>query len=95
MIEDTQTVRSYVAASAFTQPVPSPLLRVEGGSKLSKREKETLLYASRGFTSHKIAEMLNLGRETIDTHRRNIMRKLRVNNLTEAVAFGLRNKIIE
>ena len=63
--------------------------------KLTSREVETLHYVSYGLTSYEIADALNLGRETIETHRRKIMRKLNANNIVHAVALGFREKIIQ
>ena len=62
---------------------------------LTIREIETLNYVSKGYTSHEIADALHLGRETIETHRKKIMRKLCANNIVHAVALGLRKNIIQ
>ena len=63
--------------------------------QLSKRELQTLKFLSHGLTSYDIATVLNLSPETIDSHRKNIIRKLNASNIVQAVADGLRNKIIE
>jgi DNA-binding CsgD family transcriptional regulator len=63
--------------------------------QLSARELQTLKFLSHGLTSYDIAAVLNLSPETVDTHRKNIMRKLNATNIVQAVADSLRNKIIE
>jgi|GEM_PF-4399404 len=73
-------------------PTGHPLLQ---RMQLSSRELETLRYLSNGLTSNDIAVLLNLSTETVDTHRKNILRKLNANNIAQAVAYGLRYKMIE
>jgi DNA-binding CsgD family transcriptional regulator len=75
--------------------VPAEKLRVVRGSMLTHREMQTLLCISEGFTSEEIAEHLGLRRGTIDTYRKNIMHKLRVKNLAQAITYSFRNKIIQ
>jgi DNA-binding CsgD family transcriptional regulator len=54
-----------------------------------------LKFLSHGLTSTDIATILCLSPETIDSHRKNILKKLNANNIVQAVADGLRNKMIE
>ena len=56
---------------------------------LSKREKEILHHISRGETSQQIAEALFISRYTVETHRKNILRKLDFNTSTELVKFAV------
>jgi len=62
--------------------------------RLTTREQEVLLYMSRGETSDEIGKRLYIGKLTVDSHRKNIIRKLGVPNVTAAVAYALRNNII-
>ena len=88
----TGTDGANIAVATVSQPAP---LRVSYRAKLSVRELETLNFVSYGLTSPEIAEQLNLSRETIETHRKNIIRKLKASNIVEAVAYSIRHKIIE
>lgn len=45
-------------------------------TKLTRRERQILLLLSRGKTSQQMAKELNLSHFTIDTHRKNIHKKL-------------------
>ena len=56
---------------------------------LSKREKEILHHISRGETSQQIAEALFISRYTVETHRKDILRKLDFNTSTELVKFAV------
>ena len=54
---------------------------------MSVREKEVLRCVSGGMISKDIAEKLGLSIHTINRHRQNIMQKLRVRNLHEAITI--------
>jgi DNA-binding NarL/FixJ family response regulator len=69
--------------------------REDKGKALSGREKQIMMLAAGGYTIEEIAEQLFISPPTVETHRSNILKKLRVSNMTEAVAYALRNKIIE
>lgn len=53
--------------------------------ELTTRETQILHMILMGFRRSKIAEKLEVSPETIKTHRKNLMRKLDVNNITELV----------
>ncbi len=53
--------------------------------KLTNREREILLLISRGFLSKEIAYKLNISIHTVNNHRKNILTKLNVDNIIEAI----------
>ncbi len=55
---------------------------------LSKREMEIVGLISRGLTSNEIAESLHLSAFTVNTHRRNILRKLGLKNTAMMVQYA-------
>ncbi len=59
---------------------------------LSQREKETLELLVQGLTTKEIADRLALSIHTVDTHLRNIYRKLHVHTRAGAVAKALHAK---
>lgn len=48
--------------------------------KISKREKEVLVFLSQGYTTIEIASRLYLSIETIKSHRKNLLSKLQAKN---------------
>jgi DNA-binding NarL/FixJ family response regulator len=58
-------------------------------SELTRREKEILGLIAAGMTNPEIAEKLFLSVDTIKTHRKNMMRKLDVNNVAGLVKYAL------
>jgi len=62
---------------------------------LSRREIEILVLICKEFSNAAIAEKLFLSISTIETHRKNIIAKLGVNNTVGLVRFALKNKLID
>lgn len=56
--------------------------------QLGKREKEILKYIAMGKSSHQIAEMIFISPTTVDTHRRNIKKKLGTSNSFELSEYA-------
>lgn len=61
-------------------------------SVLSTREKEILVLIGRGSTSHEIADELFIGKSTVDTHRKNMIRKLGLSGAGELLRYALEKK---
>ncbi|MEK6154551.1 response regulator transcription factor [Flavobacteriaceae bacterium 3-367] len=61
-------------------------------SILSSREKEILGLVARGKTSHEIADQLFIGKSTVDTHRKNMIRKLGLSGAGELLRYALERK---
>ena len=61
-------------------------------SVLSSREKEILVLIGRGSTSHEIADQLFIGKSTVDTHRKNMIRKLGLSGAGELLRYALEKK---
>jgi DNA-binding NarL/FixJ family response regulator len=64
-----------------------------GGSEsdtLGAREREILQLLAEGHSSPEIAERLHISTSTVDSHRRNIMKKLDVHNVAELTKYAIR-----
>jgi DNA-binding CsgD family transcriptional regulator len=57
-------------------------------NKLSEREKKVLNLISEGKLSKEIADSLYISVHTVNTHRQNILKKLKVKNSAEAVKYA-------
>lgn len=60
--------------------------------RLSKQEKQIILFIIEGKTSKEIAEILFITKNTVDTHRKNINKKLELNNST-LIKFAHENNL--
>ncbi|MBI2928670.1 MAG: response regulator transcription factor [Verrucomicrobia bacterium] len=65
------------------------------GETLSPREREIVQLVCEGKSSKDIAVALDLSTKTVETHRANIHRKLRLRSVSELVRYAIRNQIIE
>lgn len=59
---------------------------------LSKREQEIVKLVGEGKTSLEIAEMLFIGKTTVDTHRKNILKKLNLQGKSELLRYSMEKK---
>jgi DNA-binding CsgD family transcriptional regulator len=62
--------------------------------QLSPREKECLLWASKGKTAWEIGQILNISIHTVTFHINNSKRKLGAANRHQAIATAISNKLI-
>jgi DNA-binding NarL/FixJ family response regulator len=61
---------------------------------LSERERDILHMLALGYTNQEVGKKLFISARTVDTHRANIMRKLRLTTRAELVLFALANGVI-
>ena len=62
--------------------------------KLSPREREVVQLIGEGKTTKEVAMILNVTVKTAETHRSNIMFKLKLHSIVELVLYAVRNEII-
>jgi len=61
---------------------------------ITKREIEIIKLLAKDFSSHEIAKELNLSSHTVDTHRRNLIKKLNVKGVAGVINFAHENNFI-
>lgn len=59
---------------------------------LSAREKEIVRLIGEGKTSQEIADILFIGKSTVDTHRKNILKKMNIYGKTDLIRFAVERK---
>ena len=62
----------------------------DSGDELSAREREVLQLIVEGKKTKQIAETLNVSVKTVETHRRQIMKKLNIHSIAELTKYALR-----
>ena len=82
------------AAIRLEQIVGPDIKRVGKGVVLTPRELSVLRLASNGHRTKKIAELLELGEETVRSHIKKAQMKLGVKDRLHAVAEALRHQLI-
>ncbi|MEY4111117.1 MAG: hypothetical protein RLZZ46_1472 [Bacteroidota bacterium] len=64
------------------------------GIVLTEREREIISMIAEGYSNKEIADKLFLSTHTVNTHRKNIMNKLEVNNTAGLVMYAVREQIL-
>jgi DNA-binding NarL/FixJ family response regulator len=72
--------------------VKTPSVEQEEGA-LTPRETDILKLVTQGLTNQQIADKLSLSHYTIETHRKNILRKTGCKNLATLIAYALEKNI--
>jgi DNA-binding NarL/FixJ family response regulator len=62
--------------------------------QLTKREKEILGLIVSGLTNPQISEKLFISIDTVDSHRKNLYTKLKINNTASLVRFAVENSLL-
>jgi DNA-binding CsgD family transcriptional regulator len=62
---------------------------------LSKQELKVLELMAAGYTSELIAGKLSIAKSTVQTHRRNMLRKTGMRNTHHIVAWAYKKKILK
>ncbi len=63
-------------------------------TRLSPREREVVQLVTEGKASKQIATILRMSLSTAETHRSNILRKLRLHSIAELVLYAVRNGLV-
>ncbi|WP_187262347.1 response regulator transcription factor [Pontibacter beigongshangensis] len=61
---------------------------------LSKREQEILRLIAKGYSSKMMSEELQITQLTVQTHRRNMLRKMNMNNSMELISWAFRAGVL-
>ena len=92
-----QTVLEAIRCVARNEPFfDNAITAIDQASKeviiLSSREKEILRFVGEGLSSQEIADTLNIGKSTVDTHRKNIMKKFNITGKNDFLRFAVERK---
>jgi len=74
---------------AAAAPAPS-----DGRNRLTSREREIVQLLADGKSTREAAVTLGVSVKTAETHRSNIMRKLRLHSVSDLVLYAIRNNIV-
>lgn len=66
----------------------------ESKTMLTKKEAQVLRLIAQECTNQEIADQLNCGIRTVDTHKRNLIKKLEVKNVVGLVKYALRMGVV-
>ncbi len=99
--ELAQAIRLVMANKTYLSPGVAEIVvkdyvhRVPGPSQsafsvLTNREREVLQLMAEGKSTSQIAELLHISVKTVETHRQQIMHKLRIRSVAELTKYAIR-----
>jgi DNA-binding NarL/FixJ family response regulator len=98
-IETVQNGKRYLSPEIASTVVDSYVNRVFPSelsplAQLGGREREVLQLLAEGGTSKQIAVSLHISSRTVETHRRNIMKKLELHNIADLTRYAIREGLV-
>ncbi|MDZ7742422.1 MAG: response regulator transcription factor [Bacteroidota bacterium] len=97
-IESVQKGKKYLSSETTNVVVSDYVNGLSSNSNdknhLSEREEEVFKLLVNGYTISEISNMLFVSVKTIGTHKKNIMKKLGLKNMTELIKYALKNELI-
>jgi two-component system NarL family response regulator len=93
-IRIVQNGQKYLCPTSASM-VTNSLIRQRGSiaapTQLGARERQVLQLVAEGHTSQQIADRLHIAHSTVEVHRRNIMRKLKLHSIAELTRYAINN----
>lgn len=82
---------SPLMAEDLSQNLPCLIAssKLSDAQKLSTREKEVLTLLAEGKSSKQIADLLYISLRTVDHHRANLKKKLKIRNIVDLVKYAI------
>lgn len=90
----TSRVSEVVQGSGFGRNRPASDGKIKFPA-LTPREREVVQLLAEGKSSKEVASHLHISVKTAETHRSNIMRKLRIHSVPELVLYAVRNNLVQ
>jgi len=87
--------RQRYICQRMAEQLLAPAAVPEENVRLTATEREILKDIAMGMTTHEIAEKRFSSFHTVNTHRKNIFRKINVNNVHEATRYALRAGLVD
>ena len=99
-------IHAVAAGKSFFSPAVSGLLAEEYMQQLQERglsdsydlltdrEKQVLQLLGEGRSNKEVANLLDVGLSTVETHRANLMQKLNLHSTAEIVLYAVRKRLI-
>ncbi len=100
MLQNTETLPLRLSIRQFkTEGISKTVFSkiyssIHSNYKITTREEEVLLYLASGKTSKEIANKLFISPHTVDTHRRNLLKKMRCKSVVELTRIAFNNGML-
>lgn len=89
------TVREKIFKVAVKDKPIIAAIKAVNKNELTSRELEIITLIAMEFSGKEISEQLYISTNTVETHRKNIIKKLNAKNTVSLVKFAIQNKLID
>lgn len=76
-------------------PTPNITSNLRGYTNLSKREREVLPLVTLGYSNKEIAADLFISTKTVEAHKANIMRKLKLHSRVDLIRYAVHHNLVD
>lgn len=83
---------SPIVTNILAESVVKPVQN--GVTEITPREREVLELVAQGHSTKQVADKLGIGTRTVESHRVNMLKKMKVNNTAELVKKAIEMKIL-
>jgi len=90
-VANGQVYLSPAIAGVVVESLQSDSVNGRSDDTLTAREREVLQLMSEGHSTKEIARQLHISVKTVETHRRQVMRKLNIFSVAELTKYAIRN----
>ena len=94
-VEALAQKRTFLTGQASDTLLDSYLANSKTDCVLSSRERGIVQLIAEGKSNKAAAAILNISNKTVETHRANVMHKLKFESTAALVRYAVRNKLIE
>ena len=86
--------RTTISRDYYSKEYNSISEMVLVNEKLSEREKEVMVMIADELTNQQIADKLHISKRTVEGHRKNILKKLKLKNTAALIKFVVKNGLV-
>ncbi len=99
-VESLRQHKPFLTSAVTEFVLDDYLRRGDGGDDLThtavtSRERQLIQLLAEGKSNKEAATTLGISVKTVEAHRANLMRKLRLRSLSELVRYAIRNNIVQ
>jgi DNA-binding NarL/FixJ family response regulator len=94
-VEALSVGRSFFTGKASDRILDAYLMKSKTEGVLTSRERGIVQLIAEGHSNKTIAGVLNISIKTVETHRSNVMHKLKFDSTAALVRYAIRNRLVE
>jgi len=89
-----KSISDVVLKNYLTRAKVKSVKELKSHQELTKRELQVIELFAGGFSYKEIADQLNISVHTVESHKKNILKKLELNSIVDMVKYAVKHGII-